>query len=748
MLFKRLSYHPPALRQPSVSLSSLLSLILCLTSCVSAGNRAPRFLQLEDHTISTNQAAQIDILVADADQDFVSFSFTLTPPPPTQTEGSSGQPTLQKVGAYQAVFSWTPGNADEGSYALNLVVEDEQGASSEESISLSVIDRGVAGGEVVRFVEPTGEVILFDVSEGSCLEAGVTLEAASLTPDELFLTLGPDAPAGMMVANEGNKRYALTWCPSPAQLSATSQYPVSLIASNTRGLPNVVKRLLVLIRSQGGEDCMGAPPEVIYSPLGEQRGLGNVEVEVTVRDDLGIKSVPTLSYRYRHDSDWTSVVMQRDPFGSEELWVGLIPPSDSAQDVRVQYYVSARDDDDPMGTLCDHLTEGEVQEFLWVWDESLTPSYELCEPCHLDQQCGDIDDLCVLPLGTVEGGRGGLEGVCGRSCDEQLRCPEPYECVQVMSRGGRSERQCVMSRGCGVECVADQYDQVELNQTEASASPISVGEHPNLSICDQDVDWFVVSLEPNQDVRVALDFIHQQGDLDLQVRLDGVTPSRSDLSNGSADGELIEFTTPCIDMTTGPLQLFIQVVGYNNAQNGYGLTVSQSPSVGGCQSACTSVQDCPVGSYCTGGSCVSASCGSASCAEGLTCLGPQAGLTARESEGLCASVCESNQSCRVGERCTRFDDFRSYCVPTGEGRAGEPCASFTDCGEAMICFPNGASGFCAVANCSSGSCQSGTVCADVGVGGRACVVGCETDAECASFGLTCRELNGARGCAP
>lgn len=728
-----------------------LALALCaLSSCVSTGNRAPSFIQLEDHTLSTNQAAQIELQATDPDQDYVSFSFTLTPSPPTQTEGNNGQPTIQKVGAYQAVFSWTPGNADEGAYELTLVVEDDQGARSEESISLTVINRGVAGGEVVRFVEPTGEVIIFDLSEGPCLEADVSLEAASLNSDELFLNLGPESPAGMMIANEGNKRYTLTWCPSPEQLSEMSQYAVSLIASNTRGLPNVVKRLLVLLRSQGGDDCVGEPPTITYLPVSSQRGLGNVEVKATVRDDQGIKSAPTLTYQYVEAGEsWTSVVMRSDPLGEADLWVGLIPPSELGRDVRVRYYISVSDDDDQMGALCDHLTEGAIQEFSWAWDEGISPNYELCEPCQLDQQCGGSGDLCVLPLTSQQLSEGGLEGVCGRACDSlENACPLQYECVEMTSRGGVSARQCVMPRGCGVGCTMDAYDQQEMNQTDDRATLITLGEHPNLSICDQDTDWYRVPIEPSQDVRVSLDFTHLVGDIDMDLRLEGVTPARSYEAHSSEDGELIEFTSPCAEMTTGSLQLYIKVFGFHNAQNSYGLTVSQSDSASGCTSACETQQECPIGSYCSAGMCDSASCGALSCGGGLTCLSPKAGLTARQSEGMCALECQDNQDCRTGERCTRFDDFRYYCVPSGEGRAGERCDSFSDCAEAMICFPNGTSGFCAVANCSAGTCQSGTTCADVGVGGRACVISCDEEADCVGYGLSCRNLNGAQGCAP
>lgn len=751
MLYKKIPLKPPKSYHDLIQFVYLLHVLMIYSACVSTGNRKPIFLQLEDHTLSTNQAAQIEIQATDPDQDFVSFSFTLAPPPPTQTEGNSGQPTLQKVGAYQAVFSWTPGNADEGSYVLSLVVEDDQGGRSEESIALTVIDRGIMGGNHVRFVEPRGDAIRFDVNEGPCLEADIVLEASSLNADELFLTLGPEAPAGMMVANEGSKRYKLSWCPSQEQLSSMAQYSVSLIASNTRGLPNVVKRLLILIRSQGSNhDCVGNAPTIMYRPFDTQSGLSNVEIEAVISDDLGIKSAPTLSYQYGvAGNSWTTVVMFRDPFEEENVWVGMIPPSDLARDIQVRYYISVSDDDDLTGTLCDHLTEGEIQEFLWIWNENITPNYGLCEPCQLDLQCGDINDLCVLSLSTQGNAEGGLEGICGQACDAQNSCPVPYECIEVMTRGGMVARQCIKPRGCTEECESDRYDASRvMNNSDQNPSLIELGEHPNLSICAQDDDWYRVPVEANQDVSIALDFQHIVGDLDLEVFVEGVNPPRSYQSRSSSDGELIEFTTPCVAEVTGSLNLLIHVFGYNSAQNAYGMRITQNISSGSCMSTCSTLTDCAVGSYCSGGSCIPASCSLNGCTEGLVCLSPRAGLNPQNNEGLCALECQNELDCRVGERCTRFDDFRSYCVPSGDQRAGESCTSFRDCAEAMICFPSVNMGFCAVANCTQGSCQSGTVCADVGIGGKACVLNCIEQIDCDEYGLSCQDLNGVQGCVP
>ena len=143
---------------------SLVSLVSLVTfACASSGNRPPQILNLQDHQLVTNQNFQLDITAFDQDNDYIEFDFTLSPPPPTPTETSGGVPTLQKVSAYKAIFSWTPGNADIGQYSLTITVQDENQAQSSETITLTVVDSNQNGSAGIRFIKPEGSITILNI---------------------------------------------------------------------------------------------------------------------------------------------------------------------------------------------------------------------------------------------------------------------------------------------------------------------------------------------------------------------------------------------------------------------------------------------------------------------------------------------------------------------------------------------------------------------------------------------------------
>jgi hypothetical protein len=706
--------------------------------------------------INSNEPAQIEVNAYDPDDHFVSFGFSLSPLPATQTLGRAGQPMLQKVDDYQAIFSWTPGNADVGSYALSLIIEDELGARVEETINLTVLDRGVSGGEAVRFVEPSGEVLLLDLNEGPCLETQVSLEANTLSADELSLSLGADAPPTMTLTREVAKRYRLAWCPSPEEISARSQYPISLIASNSRGMPNVEKRYLIMIQGVRAENCPGQPPTLSYEALPNQRGAANLTLYAEVTDDLGIKGTPTLSYQLTEvdqmtpQGEWVRVVMQPSTtssvMGEAERYEALIPPPQQGRDMRLFYEVSVTDDDDEMGTACDHQVEGPTHSLVWTWDEGVSPGYGLCNPCLFDVQCGGSEDRCVPAFGELGTS---LEGVCARACDEANACAVGEECISVVSLEGVESQQCIRSEGCAPTCLPDLFDLPSLprNESAMEAALITEGVYEGMSICGQDEDWFRVEAGPHELVRVSLSFEHARGDLDLELSAPNVLPPLQDNAASSTDDELAELITPC--EAEGGVELLVRVHGFLNAQNSYSLTLTREPLEGDCEQPCSDTFECPEGQYCAAGACRNDACGAEPCANNISCLSARAGVTPRAEEGMCAETCNSDNECRFDEVCKRFENYRSYCVSEGEGEAGASCEQARDCAGDQICFGVGSRGFCAQAGCgASRLCGDGEVCASLNVGGSACVIACERDETCAPLGLSCRELSGVRGCAP
>jgi hypothetical protein len=63
-------------------------------------------------------------------------------------------------------------------------------------------------------------------------------------------------------------------------------------------------------------------------------------------------------------------------------------------------------------------------------------------------------------------------------------------------------------------CVEDVYED---NDTCGAAAPITSGTYPDLQICSGDDDWFAVDLQAGDTIRITLNFIHADGDIDMQL---------------------------------------------------------------------------------------------------------------------------------------------------------------------------------------------------------------------------------------
>lgn len=559
-------------------LYSLVFVFLCL-SCATSGNRAPSILSLQDQQLVTNRSFQLDVTAYDEDADPISFEFSLTPPPPTPTIASAGRPDLQKVSDYNAVFSWTPGNADVGSYALTLIVKDNQGNQSQETINLEVIDTGIGGGQWGRFIEPVGEAAVLNLDETACFETTVAIQADQLAPEEINVNLAPPSPNNASLIADGFKRYRLTWCPDPQASRNQVNFPFVFRANTTRGLPPFEKRFLVRLRSSTSSNCPGSAPTISHQAPLDYRGVENLRLELEVTDDIGVKSAPTLFYQVLNsqtaalglsDDAWTSVVMNGQFMNGQasyesNVWTGIIPAQPVAEPVTIYYRFLVSDDDDPDGVSCDHSVESEVFQVSYQWDPSLAQiGANLCEPCVDDLQCGTTNDRCINQ------GQG-ESGICAQSCDANQGCPQGYQCQEALSINQVSSLQCVSETACGVTCLPDRFETTVSTPgpMDYSSSEIQAGFYDMLSICGGDEDHYTVNIPSGLTLTARIEFDHGQGDLDMRASavspMDAVPPTSS---LNVRDFE--EVVLSCVPTDT---QAVIQVFGYEGAQNQYTLSV-------------------------------------------------------------------------------------------------------------------------------------------------------------------------------
>jgi hypothetical protein len=570
-------------------LTYLLNLIVITLTigwgCTGVDNRPPQLFGLEDQLLMANQNFQLEVTAFDEDEDYLSYQFELDPPPPTETQGRGGLPEIQKVSEYKAIFIWTPGNADVGQYALTLTVRDDQGGQGSETINLNVVERGSDSDQAIRFLKPVGEVAILNLDETPCLEEDVVIQADLLSDQELNVIL-IDAPMEASLTPAGAKRYRLSWCPSPTQMTSQTVYPFLIRATNSRGLPNADKQYKVRLRRGSDTPCPGDPPIINHTQIMDQRGVANYEIRVQVSDDIGIKSAPTLSYQIYplsvqtstpDPNNWISMEMRSEGNGS---WLGYILPAQNMMGVQVFYRIFVSDNDDAEGD-CDHEVETPTYSFSAYWDPSIPSNLPPCTPCISDVQCGSAGDLCNTELSGTSVGAGGRGGFCGQSCSTDDSCPEGSRCSPVMGLDtGVTLNQCVSINSCGETCSVDSYDQAAPNDRQENASEIEPGIYEELSICGVDEDFYLISLSAGDALSARIDFQYAAGDLDLELEVFGAEGGQLTRSSTNENFEFINL--PCVPSAGSA---YLRVLGFDGSDNQYTLTVARN--TGQCDTTCT-----------------------------------------------------------------------------------------------------------------------------------------------------------------
>lgn len=851
---------------------ALACLALLAFGCVEDENRVPELQPLNDLSIEVNTSGRVDLIAADLDGDQVNFDFTIDPEPPTQTDGA-GRPLVTEIGGNQAIFTWTPGIADANgerasAYTVTFTVTDGRGGRDTETIVLTVTNSGVAGSGSLRFAEPAGAGLAVDLAQTPCVDdltvrvkgdlianEDVTVRLVQPVPAQAFLT--PDAPG---------KSKLFSWCPTEAQLDESLAHTITFTATHDGAERPLTKRFQIRFKRQAAAGCPGEPPDIRHVPPEGFDGPLNYEVRATITDDVGFKSAPILAFSVvdpaeddpgvRPNTEGWQLV-EFEPAGPDG-WVASIPNAglEAGAQATVRYVILATDNDDAAGTRCDHTAESDIFRFPIVGGGGGggPQTYGFCAPCVSDEQCGGANDRCI----DLQG-----ESFCGRSCDD-ADCGDGEQCLIVTSVDDVSSAQCLpRDLNCGQICSPDAYEQGMGNNTVETAAAIESGRFPELSICDDDVDYYRVRVEADQSLRVRIEFAHTQGDIDLAMQL----PETDEFAYESAGYEDVEevFET-CI---TQPGEAILAVVGYQQPRNSYSMIIEQG--AGNCNVACDddafeagngndtlneffvidlpyrneglmacprdddyygfeategdiisivlgfehaagnlqlglfnangellaesigtgdgelievvagadeiyvvrvygatrsvvnsylldvltvrlqsceSTLECPAGQYCTGEFCVEAACDRfGGCARGHACVPGRAGLDPGTAGGACLAQCGGDNDCRNGESCKRFEDFTQECAETGAASIGGRCGTYQDCAGEMICFPV-PGGYCAVGGCAPGECGDDGVCSTL-LNFDACLKRCENDGDCrGAEGYTCKDVGGARACAP
>ncbi len=577
----------PAMPRIPTPIRSLALMFLCLVGCAGSGNKPPVFNPTPDRTFTVNVPGTIDLLAYDPDGDPLTFSYTLDPPALAAMGAAGAKPSIVPTIPGRAVFAWTPGIADAGMtdqlrYRLTFVVRDNDGAKAELTIALTVVNPGL-GPTGLSFVEPPGAGAAVDLTRTACIDMmPVSVRADLVAEGEVELKLAEPVPAAANLYPPDNRKAKhLNWCPTAEQLDKSLTHTLVFEARRQGDDTPVTKRFIVRFKRNAGANCPGEAPRVMHTSSGELRGPLNYDIRATISDDVGFKSPPILSFSAEplpvgqpvDTSSWQIVEFQSE---GEDRYVASIPNLNLLDGERrtLHYVVTATDNDDPEGTGCDHSTESELFALDVVGGASADgQTYGVCASCVADVQCGGPEDHCV-PL------RG--EHFCGRACDQARPCDAGQQCVQTESIDGERASQCVPADGnCGQLCLPDTLDLGGGNETPQAASPMSPGTQEGLSICDLDLDFLRLPIEPGQGITARIRFSNIRGDLDLAMQLPG-DPNPFSYQSAAADSDYEEVYEPC---AVDGGEALVRVSGYNGARNDYAVDLEVTP--GDCNRICT-----------------------------------------------------------------------------------------------------------------------------------------------------------------
>lgn len=177
-------------------------------------------------------------------------------------------------------------------------------------------------------------------------------------------------------------------------------------------------------------------------------------------------------------------------------------------------------DDCGPGTFC-NISVGTCESNIQCADDvSECPTSEQvqCVICELPQVCDSRTKRCSAPAQT---------------CDSDLDCPNDQLCDLTLDTP-----VCIDQLP---SCIDDLYDD-PANDDIASARKLLEADGPiyaDLKLCPGDQDWFSVDVAAGTLLTVDARFVHQEGDLELQMLLSDGT-SLVDQSRSTTDNERVE----------------------------------------------------------------------------------------------------------------------------------------------------------------------------------------------------------------
>lgn len=456
---------------------------------------------------------------------------------------------------------WTPLASHVGTHEIVVELRSSGAILDAERMLVSVEPSNDAAPVFVR----PGAGGTHDLIREPCVEFDI--EVRDDDSASVIIRARRELPSGANLSTLGPKSAIFEWCPTRDQIASSARWNIALEADDGEHDP-VPHDYIAVLRASAATSCPNEPPFIGFvRPVPGAILTGAPEVAIQVTDDLGIRDTPLLYWSTEapanpKDPDLTTYrQVQFEAVGPE--WVAAIPlelPTEGME-TTVYFVATATDNDDATGTACDHTTDSELREVV-VRGTSIGPSLGQCATCTRSSDCAS--GICAQGLPASR---------CLTSC---LATPCSVGiCGEQRTVEGSSGTACgALDAVCGAPmptCVDDSRESNDTTRTATMVDP-QVGTPEtltNLQICAGNDDFFAIRGSARDELTILIDdFVAADGDLDLNL-LDASGTILASSASASEDSEEVTYCLPSSD------PVFAQVVGYDNAQNGYRLAVSR-----------------------------------------------------------------------------------------------------------------------------------------------------------------------------
>jgi len=544
-----------------------------LAGCPEDDNLPPDFVGMEPE-VQAQAGETVSIIVSAQDPEGKAVTLTMEQAPPAATFVVSGF----------GRFVWEPSANDASAEGTpHNVVFKAVDADGVEATFRVVIVVTASEGET-RFITTNSRVLVLERDDR--LEANVSVQAD--TKEEVTLEL-TDSPSGMSLNQDSAKSAEISWKPTDEQIAKKLIWSATITADPGSSSEASQTITITLVPKPCADDAI----TVAHTPLGEQRGSGDYNVDVQLGNLGGAAAADidaTLFWRAGGDPDdsggFEGVAMANV---SGESWRGTIPnPSPpEGEPVDVYYFVVAApkgSESQPVGCLSRSPDVG-LHNFPAFADGDNSCRVDKFEPND------DIAGASVLTE-TAEGvsAVGGSDHwelyglqICGSEVDlfaVDLEAGKgvavlnifDYEAGDLTMRGLAPDGTTVIIESssflvgetaftlpaaetgtyyievsgaeAGYQLYMDFKDNVdptcidttlEPNETAELAIVLPPNTYDDLRICPDDKDYFAVNVPVGFTVTVDITFAHSDGDLDLKITDGGsqVAGSFSETDNES-----------------------------------------------------------------------------------------------------------------------------------------------------------------------------------------------------------------------